>query len=247
MLHMSMATTRTASRHAGDAPASQYAASSAVRPSTCPSSACSPDRSKKRVCHRSASSTYSPVSPSRSHRAAPAVLIDAQVRHRGQGLLQHGARGGGERLVCHRPGDPGVPGRLRRGDPAVADLGPGLLPQPGRDPAPRRHLRQPLGERLRPQASSSHFQRHLTHHTATRSPPRRTSRGRASTVSCRRPKTVPQSGPPPRPGGRCKHLQVLQRAVRPRLRIGDLQALHAEQHRRRILEHDARGFLMLNP
>jgi hypothetical protein len=37
----------------------------------------------------------------------------------------------------------------------------------------------------------------------------------------------------------------LQRAVRPRLRIGDLQALHAEQHRRRILEHDARGFLMI--
>ena len=38
----------------------------------------------------------------------------------------------------------------------------------------------------------------------------------------------------------------LQRAVRPRLRIGDLQALHAEQHRRRILEHDARGFLMIS-
>ena len=37
----------------------------------------------------------------------------------------------------------------------------------------------------------------------------------------------------------------LQRAVRPGLRIGDLQALHAEQHRRRILEHDARGFLVI--
>ena len=37
----------------------------------------------------------------------------------------------------------------------------------------------------------------------------------------------------------------LQRAVRRGLRIGDLQALHAEQHRRRILEHDARGFLMI--
>ena len=37
----------------------------------------------------------------------------------------------------------------------------------------------------------------------------------------------------------------LQRAVRPGLHIGDLQALHAEQHRRRILEHDARGFLMI--
>ena len=37
----------------------------------------------------------------------------------------------------------------------------------------------------------------------------------------------------------------LQRAVRQRLRIGDLQALYAEQHRRRILEHDARGFLWI--
>jgi hypothetical protein len=38
----------------------------------------------------------------------------------------------------------------------------------------------------------------------------------------------------------------LQRAIRQRLRIGDLQAFHAEQHRRRILEHDARGFLMIS-
>ena len=37
----------------------------------------------------------------------------------------------------------------------------------------------------------------------------------------------------------------LQRAVRPGPRIGDLQAIHAEQHRRRIVEHDARGFLMI--
>ena len=37
----------------------------------------------------------------------------------------------------------------------------------------------------------------------------------------------------------------IHRAVRPGLRIGDLQALHAEQHGRRILKHDARGFLMI--
>ena len=47
---------------------------------------------------------------------------------------------------------------------------------------------------LRSQPCSSHFQRCLTQHTATGSPPRRTSRGRASTVSCRRDETVPQSG-----------------------------------------------------
>ena len=47
---------------------------------------------------------------------------------------------------------------------------------------------------LRRQPGASHFQRRLTHHTGTGSPPRRTSRGRASTVSCRRSETVPQSG-----------------------------------------------------
>ena len=140
-----------------------------------------------------------------------------------------------------------MPGRLRRSDPAVADLGPGLLPQPGRDPAPRRHLRQPLGERL----AAAGF---LIALPAALDPPHR--------------HPVPAPADIPRPGqhrvmpagrdrpavrarrrgrviGDCPYLQ---RAVRPRLRIGDLQALHAEQHRRRILEHDARGFLMiLNP
>jgi hypothetical protein len=47
---------------------------------------------------------------------------------------------------------------------------------------------------LRWQPGASHFQRHLTHQTATGSPPRRTSRGRVSTVSCRRSETDPQSG-----------------------------------------------------
>ena len=46
-VHMSMATTSTRSRQAGGAWSSQYAASSAVRPSTCPSMPCSPDRSQK--------------------------------------------------------------------------------------------------------------------------------------------------------------------------------------------------------
>jgi hypothetical protein len=61
MLHRSMHTTWTASRHAGVAPASQYAASSAVRPCTWPSSPCRPSRPEKQVCHLSASKVYSPV------------------------------------------------------------------------------------------------------------------------------------------------------------------------------------------
>ncbi len=54
--------------------------------------------------------------------------------------------------------------------------------------------------------------------------------------------TVPQSGRrrPPMIGGHPDRY----RAVRPGLRVDDLQALHAEQHGRRIVEHDARGFLM---
>ncbi len=47
---------------------------------------------------------------------------------------------------------------------------------------------------LRRQPGSPHFQRRLTQHTATRSPPRRTSLGRADTVSWQRAETVPQSG-----------------------------------------------------
>ena len=71
MEHISMATAWIASRQAARACASQYAASSAVRPSTCPNSPWSPDRSKKQVCQRSASKTYSPVSASVRHRGRP--------------------------------------------------------------------------------------------------------------------------------------------------------------------------------
>ena len=38
----------------------------------------------------------------------------------------------------------------------------------------------------------------------------------------------------------------LQHAVRPGVRVGDPQAFYAEQRRRRILEHDARGFLVIS-
>ena len=48
-----------------------------------------------------------------------------------------------------------------------------------------------------------------------------------------------------RRGGVIRDRPYLKRAVRPGLRISDLQALHAEQHRHRILDHDARGFLMI--
>jgi hypothetical protein len=36
-----------------------------------------------------------------------------------------------------------------------------------------------------------------------------------------------------------------QRAARPGLHVGDPQTFRSEQRRRRILEHDARGFLVI--
>ena len=77
---------------------------------------------------------------------AAAVLIDPQVRHRRGRLLQHRARGGGERRMRHRPGDPALPRRLRHRPPALGASRP-VLTQPLRHPAPRQHLRQRLGER----------------------------------------------------------------------------------------------------
>ena len=128
MLDRSMQTTWMASRQAGVVPASQYAASSAVRPCTWPSSPCWPDRSEKQVCHLSASRVYSRVCGFDGEPGpAAAMLIDPQVRHRGRGVAQQRIRRGGERLVRDRPGDPGVPGRFRRGDPALGDLGTCLL------------------------------------------------------------------------------------------------------------------------
>jgi hypothetical protein len=120
MLHRSMRTTRTASRQAGAAPASQYAASSAVRPSTWPSRPCWPSRSKKQVCQRAASRVYCPVRSSTAKRGpAAAVLVNAQVRHRRCGLVQERVRGGGERIM-----------RRRQEIPACRAASAGVIPRP---------------------------------------------------------------------------------------------------------------------
>jgi hypothetical protein len=86
-----------------------------------------------------------------------------------------------------------VPGRRRRGDPAVRDLAGGLVPQP----PVILHRGGTAGSHSvnvpRAQASAAHFHRRLTHRKSTGSPARRTSRGRVTTVSCSREDTVPQS------------------------------------------------------
>jgi hypothetical protein len=87
-----------------------------------------------------------------------------------------------------------VPGRLRRCDPAAGDLVRGLLAQPGRDPAPRRQGRHPLGERLARALLVLALALVLDPAQVHRVAGRRTSRGRVTTVSCTRSEAVPQSG-----------------------------------------------------
>ena len=173
-----------------------------------------------------------------------AVLIDAQVRHRRGGLLQHRVRGGCERRMRDRPRHPGVAGGPRRSDPMLADLSPGLLPQPGRQTAPRRHLRQPVGERLSAAARLIAFPAALDppHCHPVAGPPHVPRPGQHRVMAAGRDHPAVRAR---RRGRVIGDRPYLQRAVRPGLRINDLQALHTEQHGRRILNHDARGFLMI--
>ena len=171
------------------------------------------------------------------------MLIDPQVYYRRRRRAQQRVRGGGERLMRDRPGDPGMPGRLRRGDPPLGDLVRGLLAQPGRDPAPRRQGRRPFGERrtraLLVLALPPHLDPPQLHHVpGAAHVPRpghhrlvHPARDHAAARACRRSRVI---------GDR----PYLKRAVGSLISIGDLQTLHAEQHGRRILEHDARGFLI---
>jgi hypothetical protein len=175
---------------------------------------------------------------------AAAVLINAQVRHRRGALAQQDTGPRRERIMRGRPGDPGVPGRLRRGDPALGDLVRGLLAQPGRDPAPRRQGRHRLGERLaRPLLVAAL--------AADLNP--------AQVHRVTGPAHIPRPGHHrlmhpvgdhaalrARPAGLASRDHPhLNAAVRNCLHVGDLQALHPEQHRRLILQHDARGFLLI--
>ncbi len=137
-----------------------------------------------------------------------------------------------------------MPGRLRGGDPALGDLGAGLLPQPRRDPAPRRHGRRPLGERLarafRVAALAPHLDPSQVHRIGRPVHIPRPGQhrlmypaGDRAAIRARRRSRVIGDRP------------YFQRAARPGLHVGDPQAFHPEQRRRRIFEHDARGFLVI--
>ena len=138
------------------------------------------------------------LTPSGQAGNYPVLLVDGVV-----GGVWHQRRSGRKLALTVEPLRELTPLQLRQLDDEVALVGviPRSLtsaPACSRSRAVIRHRGGTCGSRsvnvLRPHPGSPHFQRHLTHHTATRSPPRRTSRGRASTVSCRRAETVPQSG-----------------------------------------------------
>jgi hypothetical protein len=136
-----------------------------------------------------------------------------------------------------------MPGRLRRGDPPLGDLVRGVLPQPGRDAAPRRDLRRPFGERLARAllvlALAPHLDPVQVHRIASRAHVLRPGHHRlvhpardGAAIRARRRSRVIGDRP------------YLKRAAGSFISVGDLQARHAEQQGRRILEHDARGFLI---
>ena len=174
-----------------------------------------------------------------------AVLVDAQVRDPGGRLLQQRIGPGGERVMRGRPGHAVAPGRLRRGDPPLGDLVSGLVPEPLRHPAPGRDLRNPFGERLTLAVRATAFPAPLAppHPHLVLAPGHIPRAGQHQLMGPDRDHAAVRA----RGSGRViGDRPYLQRAAGPGLRIDDLQALHAEQHRRRILEHDARGFLMIS-
>ena len=155
------------------------------------------------------------------------MLVDAQVRHRRRGLLQQRVRPGSERPVRDRPGHAVAPGRLRRGDAALRDLRRGLLPQPPGQPAPRRHLRHPLGERLPLTLPGFTFPAplHPPHLHRIQAPGHIPRPGQHLLMDPARHSAAVGA----RASGRViSDRPYLHRAARPGLRIGDLQALHAE-------------------
>ena len=173
------------------------------------------------------------------------MLVDAQVRHRRGGLPSTGSAAAanascatGQEIPACRAASAGVIPR-----PATS------IPACSRNRAVTRHRGGTCGTRsvnvLRPQPGASHFQRLLTHHTTTglTAPADIPRPGQHGVVQAARGRPAVRAR---RRGRMTGDRPYLQRAVRQRLRISDLQALHAEQHRRRILEHDARGFLMIS-
>ena len=175
--------------------ASQYAASSAVRPSTWPRRPWSPDRSKKHVCHRSASSTYSPVPSSIRQRARRrrcssiprCATSDGGCANAGSARAANAACTTGQdrphsRAACAtvRPPSATRPAACSRSRPVTRQRG-------GTAAAASVNV-------LRGQDGSRHSSRRLTCTTLTWPWPQPRSAGRVVTYPFTCADTVPQSG-----------------------------------------------------
>ena len=196
-------------------------------------------------CHRSASSRYSPVCSSMRHRGRPRRCSSMPRCATGAGACSstgsaaaaNASCATGQEIPACRAASAGVIPRSLTSAPACS-----------RSRAVRRHRGGTCGSDsvnvFRAHRSSRHFQRHLTQQAAhgVAGPPDIPRPGQHGVMPAGRDRLAVRAR---RRGRVIRDRPYLQRAVRPGLHIGDLQALHAEQHRRRILEHDARGFLMI--
>jgi hypothetical protein len=157
-----------------------------------------------------------------------AVLADPQVRHQAHRPGQRPIGLTGERLMGHRPRHalpPGGPGD--RAAP-LGGLGAGQLPQPRRQPAPRRDPRQGPGERAAPALAVAALppslqpaRRHLV-----QAPAQVTRAGQRVLVHGAGDRPATRAGRRPGVIGDSPHRD---RAVGLRLGLDHLQAVHAGQ------------------
>ena len=160
-----------------------------------PSSPWPPDRSKKQVCHRSARNMYSPVCSSIRQRGRPRRYSSMPRYATRAGACSSTRSAAAANAACATGHDTPA---CRAASAAVIPRSATSAPACARSRPVTRHRGGTCGSHsvnvLRSHRPSWHFHRRLIHHTRTGSLPRRTSRGRASTVSRTRPETVPQSG-----------------------------------------------------
>jgi len=180
---------RTRPARPGRPAPAQYAAHRRSGPP--PAQSPDPGQVGEAVCHRSASAVLPGLLIGAPPGAAAAVLVDAQVAT-GAGPDPARARGGGERVMAAGQEIPACRAAYRRGDPPVRISfrpAPAAGPSAGRGGTCGTRSVKVLRAQPAHRISSGTDPR-----TSTGSAARRTSRGRVSTVSCRRAETARQSG-----------------------------------------------------
>ena len=161
-----------------------------------PAAPAPPDRSKKQVCHRSASSSVLPgLLIERRNRARPRRCSSMPRCATGAGAWSSTGSAAAANASCATGQE--IPA-CRAASAGVIPRSATSAPACSRSRAVTRHRGGTCGTDsvnvLRGHSWLPHFRRTLTHRRSTASPARRTSRGRVSTVSCTRSETVPQSG-----------------------------------------------------